>query len=110
MTLKGKDKSYQICVRVGEEIMRMQRWVVGEDRVEVEPFEASNGMVGVRMKRSAASEAKMLSANQKSRGKMHTATLRFTCPEAAKLLTDCFGKETVPFEQDGWLYAAWDVK
>ena len=111
MALKDdKGKNYQICVRIGEQVMQSQRWIVGEDRVEIEPFEAANGMVGIRLKRSASPAAKMLSANAKSRGKMHTATIRFTCPESTELLKDCWGKETVPFEQDGWLYAAWDVK
>ena len=109
MMLK-EDKSNQICVRIGEDVMRSQRWVVGDDRIEIEPFEAEGGIVGIRMKRSVAAVAKTLSANEKSRGKMHTATLRFTCPEAAETLKDCWGKETVPFEQDGWLYAAWEVK
>lgn len=110
MSIRKNGNSNQICVRIGEEVMRSQRWVIGDDKVEIEPFEAENGFVGIRMKRSISAIAKSLAGGRNSHGKMHLATVRFTSEEAETILRDCMEREVFPFEQDGWLVAAWKKK
>jgi putative cell wall-binding protein len=94
----GKNRC-QLCIKVGIDVMRKWRWVIG-DKVTVEVGRNENNELVVRIERTN-SKGYSLTGNSKSKDKIAAAEIKYNNEIHMRLFEKIVGKQFTPFEHEG---------
>jgi hypothetical protein len=98
---KSGKSSRQLALRIGKEVMKSQRWLVG-DRVITDLVKIESGELAFRIERSTT-DGHALSASSLHKGKMETATIKIRNDMMISYVKEFSGYSDKPLVVDGAL-------
>jgi hypothetical protein len=96
----GGGKS-QVALRIGKDVMKSQRWLVG-DKVITQLVRLESGELALHINRSTT-DGHTLSAPSEHKGKMETATIKITNDSLLNTVREFAGCSVSPLVVDGAL-------
>jgi hypothetical protein len=98
---KARNNRDQIALRIGRDVMKTQRWLVG-DKVVTRLVRLGTGQLAFHIERSTT-EGHTLSGPKEDKGKMETATIRLTSDAMLHAVIQLAGYSNAPAVVDGAL-------